>query len=333
MMQYLKHHQAGFTLVELMLVILVMSGLALVATAFVDNAGQQMGFDQTKSRLEQVRRAIIGDTSRTINGQPELSGFVADMGRLPENLSELIEPQTSLWNDVPIPGGQLYGGWRGPYLDAMPESSGTRAFRDGWGNQGQITDANAADYDGKNYGWVFTKEVDDPATPNIDESAHIFMQSLGADFTVGPTDGSGVPYDKDYPAEGQNLIHENDWRINLQMVDIQINRTIPPLDTLENRQLELRIYSLIDGEILEVGKIPKADISIEEGVASQTFSIPINALVPLGMHAVAVVCKNQIPAQPYEGTCPSSSSIPKAQYFRIIPRSYQPPLEITWNTQ
>lgn len=39
-----------------------------------------------------IREAILGDPRKTVNGQAVMSGFVADMGRLPTCLRELLEP-------------------------------------------------------------------------------------------------------------------------------------------------------------------------------------------------------------------------------------------------
>lgn len=331
---------SGFTLVELLLVILLLSGLALVTTAFVDNASQQMGFDQTKARLEQIRRAIIGDSSRTLNGEPDLGGFVADMGRLPSSLEELIEPPTDnnqLWGSTVVDldadpvavfnAGELYGGWRGPYLDAMPESDGNRAFRDGWGNQGQIADANAADFDGKFFGWKYEiRKVDDTVATTIDEATRIFIQSLGADFAAGQADSEN-PYQLDYPASG-NLVSEHDWLadVSSQVVQVQINRSTTTADNLQ-----LNIYWLKNRELQHT---PVSLGAATVDVASQQLSgsFPADTYLPMGAFAAVVVCNGT--SVPYDGGCPSTTPpIPPTQYFKIIPRSYRPPLQITWNTQ
>ena len=89
--------QHGFTLLELLVVVSLLGLLSLTAVAIFDNAGDQDRFEATRSRLASIRTAIIGDTSRTLNGEPILSGYVADMGRLPSNIAELlIEADTTL---------------------------------------------------------------------------------------------------------------------------------------------------------------------------------------------------------------------------------------------
>ncbi|HSF71401.1 MAG TPA: prepilin-type N-terminal cleavage/methylation domain-containing protein, partial [Methylotenera sp.] len=155
----IKRSQLGFTLVELLLVILVLSSLALATTFLVDGLNEQTRFDDTKTRLQLIRQAIVGDTSRTLNGQPEMRGFVADMGRLPLNINELLEiggqPAWGLSavtaSDIsPVVTISLNAGWRGPYLDTLPDSSdGERRFRDGWGN-GDLSDVN--------FGWQYTAD-------------------------------------------------------------------------------------------------------------------------------------------------------------------------------
>jgi len=138
-----RHSEAGFTLLELLLVVAILSSLALAATTFVDNADNQERFEVTRSRLEQIRFAVVGDSRRTANGQAELSGFVADMGRLPNNLEELLsrpndcDPdmngiQTCAWSFGET--GGIWRGWRGPYLDTLTGRDGSRKFLDGWGN-------------------------------------------------------------------------------------------------------------------------------------------------------------------------------------------------------
>jgi prepilin-type N-terminal cleavage/methylation domain-containing protein len=330
----------GFTLVELLLVILLLSGLTLVATAYVDNASQQMGFDQTKVRLEQIRRAILGDTSRTINGHPEISGFVADMGRLPENLQELVNAPADpdkLWGSTTVDldsdpvavfdAGELYGGWRGPYLEAMQESDGSRAFRDGWGNEGQTSDANAVDYDGKLFGWVYAlRKDDDTAAAGIDEAARIFMQSLGADFAAGQADTEN-PYHKDYPASG-NLVSEHDWRVDVsnQSIQVQINRATTTADNLQ-----LSIYWLKNRE-LQSTQVSLGAATVDVGSQQLSGSFPADTYLPMGVFAAVVVCNGT--SVPYDGACPSTTPpVPPTQYFKLIPRSHQPPLQIEWNTQ
>ncbi len=42
-------------------------------------------------RVENIHKAIVGDPNRSIAGQPDIFGFVMDMGQMPNNLHKLLE--------------------------------------------------------------------------------------------------------------------------------------------------------------------------------------------------------------------------------------------------
>jgi len=318
----------GFTLVELLLVIFLLSSLALVTTLFVDNANEQYRFETTKTRLEQIRRAIIGDTSRTLNGQPEISGFAADMGRLPENLQELIELPVGAYEwgleSIAVSGvvGVLPGGWRGPYLDAIQESgaSGVRAYRDGWGNP-DVTGDEA------NFGWVFKlKKSDDTDTTDIDEAVALTLQSLGVDGAVGQVDASN-PYQADYPNDGYRIAL-NDWALDLAGKSFNIHLNGVPASSTSD--LKLHIYRLVNGEFKTENVYKSNPFAIESvsGVVTPpvaTFDTT-SRLLPIGTHAAAIVCSDDVTI--YDGDCSGSAN--RAPFiFSLIPRSQLPTIQ--WN--
>lgn len=320
----------GFTLVELLLVIFLLSSLALVTTLFVDNANEQYRFDATKTRLEQIRRAIIGDTSRTLNGQPEISGFVADMGRLPANLQELIESPVGAveWGLEPIAVSgvvaTLPGGWRGPYLEAIQESgvSGVRAYRDGWGNP-DVTGDEA------NFGWKFKlKDSGDIDTAVLADAVALTVQSLGVDGVVGQADANN-PYQADYPNAGYRIAL-NDWAQDLADKSFNIQLNGVPANTTTG--LELHIYRLIDGEFQTedeyVYKSNPFDVESVSGVVTPpvaTFD-DTHRLLPIGTHAAAIVCADRVTI--YDGDC--SGAAGRAPFiFNLIPRSQLPTIQ--WN--
>lgn len=161
--------QSGFTLLELLLVVFLLGVLAMTSFAVVQDGDDQQRFDATKTYYQLIKKAIIGDPTLTLNGETEVSGFVADMGRLPNCLRELIEVSgcdgviglnavTSINDDLPVwiqdPETQVWSGWRGPYLQGIPESGGL-AFRDGWKNEGAATTTGTNNPDISNYGWLF----------------------------------------------------------------------------------------------------------------------------------------------------------------------------------
>lgn len=317
----------GFTLVELLLVIFLLSSLALVTTLFVDNANEQYRFETTKTRLEQMRRAIVGDTSRTLNGQPEISGFVADMGRLPANLQELVEPpadEDHLWaiTDIEVGTvvvGTLNGGWRGPYLEAIQESgvSGVRAYRDGWGNPDVVGDE-------ANFGWVFKlKKSDNTDTTVIAEAVALTLQSLGADGAVGQADANN-PYQADYPNDGYRIA-PNDWAVDLKEQTFHIQLNGAPSGSFSD--LKLRLYYLENGQLKNFIS-DSFEIDSVSGVVSQPVFPDVEQLLPMGMHAAVVVCND---GTVYNGNCPGATQPP--YYFKLTPRAYTPPMTVEWTVQ
>lgn len=188
--------QRGLTLLELLLVVSILSGVAFMSVSFLGDGTSQLRFDDTKNRLDAVRKAILGQPERSINGQAEIRGYVADMGNLPLSLQALIVQNYCTdplqlnaadcvaaghtWVTQPayifdtVTDTGLWAGWNGPYLAASPESDYAK-YRDGWG----YDDAT------NNFGWVYTLSTD----------ARLEMQSLGMDSLAGGT----LDYEADYP--------------------------------------------------------------------------------------------------------------------------------------
>lgn len=231
---------SGFTLLEMLLVLFILGLMATAATVFTETLGTQSQYDDTRQRLDTLRRAIVGDPARISNGGSEVSGFVADMGRLPYCLRELIDgkcadadPEPIAWQLDEINGSGIWGGWRGPYLLAMPNSDGTRVFRDGWANKY----ADAAE-DARNFGWVV--------------SGALNVQSLGKDGAAG---GEGL--DADYPADSAaSLIAQGDYSVNLRNwdeVEVQFdNQTDADVIAIPQGALRLRInYPVTPADPLE----------------------------------------------------------------------------------
>lgn len=200
------HNQSGFTLLELLIVVFILSAIALTTVSFTTTADDQFRFEDTRTRLMQLRNAMTGQPDKVISGDPTISGFVTDVGRMPNCVRELLEniADNCLPTTPALPGWsfnpdiELWSGWNGPYISTLAEqSSGTRAFRDGWGNGPVTPDAN--------FGWTFTPDQD---------ANTLAMQSVGSDGTVGDTDPN-TQYDNDFPLSG-NLVEEADHQINLK---------------------------------------------------------------------------------------------------------------------
>jgi prepilin-type N-terminal cleavage/methylation domain-containing protein len=151
--------QTGFSLLELLIVLGLMATAAVLALSTVGNSDNQRRFEETRSKLERFQKAIIGEP-QVINGQLSLNGFVADMGRLPFNLDELLTEPTDCDGDNSIDSDgdtdpsidlclwafdsdvDIWHGWHGPYVRSINTD-----YRDGWGNGSPTTDNQGWDWD------------------------------------------------------------------------------------------------------------------------------------------------------------------------------------------
>lgn len=184
----LNKKENGFTLVELMVVVLIIGVTAKITLMATSEIVYKNRYELTQKRLDVIRKAIVGRHSSYINGQPNFSGFIADTGRLPTSIRELLQKQGSCsittgnnniseaqcdfgggtwvsttWSDSPvsISDSNLTMGWNGPYIEYNGNPDENNTFMDGWGRVSV-----------NNYGWV-------PTFPAFGGS--ILIESYGKD--------------------------------------------------------------------------------------------------------------------------------------------------------
>ena len=157
--------RSGYSLLEMLLVLAVLG--VVIMTSFsiggVSHSGAR--FDANQHRLEKLREAVLGGLESQVEDCTLISGFAADIGRLPNNIRELIsqgELPSWSYNDE----ADQWSGWRGPYLQTFEIQNGASSFSDGWGNFG----------DTNNFGWALTADQ---------TLGTLFVQSYGADGAVG----------------------------------------------------------------------------------------------------------------------------------------------------
>ncbi len=243
----------GFSLVELLMVLLIISVLSTVAIRSTVDIGYASRYEQTAAHVETVKQAIVGNPNGLINNQPDISGFVADMGRLPRNLHELIEEDfcltdrtvsdivtcqalnagTGVWTDQvsrplnPDQPSNLFYGWNGPYLDISDNPQGTDAFTDGWGReaQGYCSDPSFTDQTNCEIADVWTSiEADHNYGWYYDittDAPDIIFFSYGKDHISGGND-----FDEDYPS--QKPVFTEDWQADIS-AGIQVSFTAPTM--------------------------------------------------------------------------------------------------------
>jgi len=144
---------AGFTLVEMLVVITILAVLTLIAVQSLGPVEERARHEATNRTLNHVRDSIVSTNDSAV------AGFIADTGRLPTSLVELtgvaspggvLQPndlpeygvlnvQTgpdwngTNWAITPGTSGSFFSlnqGWHGPYLQP---SAGTNDVVDGWG--------------------------------------------------------------------------------------------------------------------------------------------------------------------------------------------------------
>ena len=230
----------GFTLIELMMVLTIMAVVSTVLLKSMSGLQDQTRYNQTVERVNQIKQAIVN--VQTINGAPTVSGFIADVSRLPSCIRELIDghcdasPPTPCDVSTPTTCSLVPSTWKGPYLQT---SNGT--FYDGWGN----TDTT---YSADNFGWYFylsttqyytalaeskcSTLIDGVSTPTLCDT--LTLQSLGADGLPDSYTALPMPYDADYPPNNSTppsyptsagiptLINPIDWIIDLSTTGLNV---------------------------------------------------------------------------------------------------------------
>jgi len=182
--------RAGLTLLELMVVLVI---LAIVATVALQSLQPRVDNERLSSAsrlIGEIQAAAIGPTKKyQIDGTPLISGFIADVGRLPiaesdvlgldqpTVLNELWDTESDLASNFPFQfragptqpvdysSIRLPCGWRGPYLQL---AIGMSNIKDPWGR----VPLTFADTDG------FCEQVCIPALLSDDSDEKLLIVNL-----------------------------------------------------------------------------------------------------------------------------------------------------------
>ncbi|MEN9361472.1 MAG: hypothetical protein RL095_3007 [Verrucomicrobiota bacterium] len=201
-----------YTLLGLVFLLFLLA-LAASSAAFLPSLQADAEVDRlNRERLAALKEAICGNLdSDTAILSPAVSGYVADMGRLPLNLNELLVQGAQVsWtvDSVSNVSGKFFSpgvayGWRGPYLNPRP---GRVEFRDGWQN----VDGSSVE-DALNFGWLLPSSAS-ISTLNSNGRGTLTLTSRGKDGLAG---GSG--YDADLSAS----IIDSDYNVDISQLYVQ----------------------------------------------------------------------------------------------------------------
>ena len=220
--------RCGFTLIELVLVLVILAILASAAMSMVDVQVDQTRFELTQQTLEAIEQAVLGvDHARASDGSRAVSGFVADCGRLPHSLDELYYQPTTL---VPafssgVPDGDTQvittGGWNGPYLQL---AIGATSLPDGW-----ATGLEPHNSDGT------VSAATEPLS---------ILRSLGRDRLIGGTNYDAdlsLVFESDAPISGLTTQAENRWQKSLT-VYVYYNDSSTNPELANGDKIVVRVY-------------------------------------------------------------------------------------------
>jgi len=117
--------QNGFTLIELVMVIVVLGVLAAVAIPRLGDVSENSRITATKKELLALKVAISGNPDAVAGGKYVDRGFEGDVGFAPSLLQDLVTKPDSVPSYDKLTGL----GWNGPYID----STEGNYLKDSWG--------------------------------------------------------------------------------------------------------------------------------------------------------------------------------------------------------
>ncbi len=160
-----QFNKRGVSLIEVIIIIAILAILAGIFAPLVYKTTETARYKRAQSELENLYNAILGN-------QKDYFGYLGDMGRFPNTLTELYIQGTQP-NSVENPTGSgIYAGWRGPYISTS--NNDNNGIFDPWGNY-YVQVFNAW---GQANSWMLVCKGKDGQFDNTDPNAAVNQDNL-----------------------------------------------------------------------------------------------------------------------------------------------------------
>lgn len=124
----------GFTLIEIVVVLGILALMMAISTPYILGRIEAGREKATREEMKNIFQSISG------NKEKGYLGFLGDMGKLPDTLTNLIVKPTGVSDFNYNHTNKVGMGWGGPYLQGFSEADLTR---DEWGNEYQYSPSGA----------------------------------------------------------------------------------------------------------------------------------------------------------------------------------------------
>lgn len=187
------HGDAGFTLLELVVIIAVIGILAAAATPSVVGQIMESRISATRAEAQALYDSMVGAP----NSEGTRFGFVGDIGRLPNSLQELAAPG-GLPSYATGNVRSIGMGWRGPYVNSG--SSADDYQKDAFGRTYVVNSGQVRSYGPDGIANNGDDIVYPPAVPAVTGSVAITVKTITGGKTV--VDPAGYRVDLYYASAG-----------------------------------------------------------------------------------------------------------------------------------
>ena len=116
------------------MVVILISVLAVASLEIFGDSDQDARYQETLSRMNRVREALIGNPDLKVDGARTSFGFLGDIGALPDSgagLGPLLDSSYGYPSFSVDSTSHAGAGWNGPYLSTA--EAGAITVNDGWG--------------------------------------------------------------------------------------------------------------------------------------------------------------------------------------------------------